>query len=112
MPHADKYDQQRTKKYYIYIYGVSVKSSSEKERIRMNKNDEILLKLSSIENVVNEIQNQMQNLLKENADKSLEQIQIMLRIENIADFIKTRYNAVVEEKEKFITETMENNKTI
>jgi hypothetical protein len=33
----------------------------------------------------------------------------MTRLENIADFIKTRYNVVVEEKAKFVTEMLENN---
>lgn len=78
----------------------------------MDKNNEILIKLDNLENMINEIYKEMLNLKKENEDKSLEQIQIMLRIENIADFIKTRYNIVVEEKEKFITETMENKTTM
>lgn len=75
----------------------------------MNKNDEILNKLSSIEATVEEIYKELIRLRRENDDRSLEQIQVMTRIENIADFIKTRYNVVVEEKEKFVAEIMENN---
>lgn len=75
----------------------------------MSKNDEILNKLLNIEITINEIYKEIFKIRKENDDRILEQIHIMTRIENIADFIKTRYDIVVEEKEKFISQMMENN---
>lgn len=75
----------------------------------MIKNDELLEKLLDIETTIEEIYKEILKIRKENDDRILEQIHIMTRIENIADFIKTRYNTVVEEKEKFVAEMLENN---
>lgn len=74
----------------------------------MKNGTEILQKLLNIETTIEEIYKEIIKIKKENEKGKLEQIHIMTRIENIADFIETRYNIVVEEKEKFITETMEN----
>ena len=46
--------------------------------------------------------------IQKNEEKSLEQFHVMTRLENIADFIKDRYDVVVEEKEEFNNEKMEN----
>ncbi len=78
----------------------------------MNKNDEILKKLLNIESTIGEIYKEILKIRKENDDRILEQIHIMTRIENIADFIKTRYDIVVEEKEKFVSQMMENNDVV
>ncbi|MCI8291001.1 MAG: hypothetical protein HFJ25_01920 [Clostridia bacterium] len=75
----------------------------------MIKNDELLEKLLNIETTIEEIYKEIIKIRKENDDKVLEQIHVMTRLENIADFIKTRYNVVVEEKAKFVTEMLENN---
>lgn len=74
----------------------------------MKNGTEILQKLLNIETTIEEIYKEIIKIKKENEKGKLEQIHIMTRIENIADFIETRYNIVVEEKEKFIAETMEN----
>lgn len=78
----------------------------------MKINEEILSRISNIEATIEEIYKEIIKIQKENEDRILEQIQIMTRIENIADFIKTRYDIVVEEKEKFVAEIMENNNKI
>lgn len=78
----------------------------------MNKNDEILKKLLNIESTIEEIHKEILKIRKENDDRILEQLHIMTRIENIADFIKTRYDIVVEEKEKFVSQMMENNDVV
>lgn len=75
----------------------------------MTKNDEILNRILNIETTIEEIYKEVIKIRQENDNRTLEQIHIMTRIENIADFIKSRYDIVIEEKEKFITETMENN---
>lgn len=74
----------------------------------MKINEEILSRISNIEATIEEIYKEIIKIEKENEDRILEQIQIMTRIENIADFIKTRYDIVVEEKEKFVSEMLEN----
>lgn len=76
----------------------------------MNINEEIFLRLSNIEATNEEIYKEIIKIRKENEDKALEQVHIMTRLENLADFIKTRYDVVIEEKQKFIAETIENNK--
>ena len=76
----------------------------------MNINEEIISRLLNIEVTNEEIYKEIIKIRKDNEEKILEQIHIMTRIENIADFIKSRYDVVVEEKEKFIAETIENNK--
>lgn len=74
----------------------------------MTQNDKILERLLNIETTIGEIYKEVLKIRKENDDRILEQIHIMTRIENIADFIKTRYDIVVEEKEKFVAEMLEN----
>lgn len=74
----------------------------------MKKEDEILLKINSLETMIEKIYREILEIKRENDDKSLEQFHIMTRLENIADFIKDRYDIVVEEKEKFEVQKMEN----
>lgn len=74
----------------------------------MNKNDEIIKRLSNIEAIIEDIYEEIKAIRMENEDRSLEQFHVMSRIENIADFVKSRYNVLLEENEKFMVETMEN----
>lgn len=78
----------------------------------MNINEEIISRLSNIETTNEEIYKEIIKLRKDSENKILEQMHIMTRLENIADFIKSRYDVVVEEKEKFMSEIIENNKLI
>ena len=73
----------------------------------MNKENEILLKINSIESTMENIYKEIIEIRREMEYKHLEQFQVMSRLENIADFIQDRYDVVVEEKEKFNKEKME-----
>jgi len=66
--------------------------------------NEILERLLKIEATTEKIYEEILRIRKENDDRILEQIHIMTRIENIADFIKTRYDVVVENNEEFLVE--------
>ena len=70
----------------------------------MKNENEILERLLKIEATTEKIYEEILKIRKENDDRILEQIHIMTRIENIADFIKTRYDVVVENKEEFLVE--------
>ena len=70
----------------------------------MKNENEILERLLKIEATTEEIYEEILRIRKENDDRILEQIHIMTRIENIADFIKTRYDVVVENNEEFLVE--------
>ena len=70
----------------------------------MKNENEILERLLKIEATTEKIYEEILRIRKENDDRILEQIHIMTRIENIADFIKTRYDVVVENKEEFLVE--------
>lgn len=74
----------------------------------MKKEDEILLRINSLESMLEKIYREVLGIKRDNDDKSLEQFHIMTRLENIADFIKDRYDVVVEEKENFEVQKMEN----
>ena len=74
----------------------------------MANEEQILQKISEIEKMIKNLQDDILIIKEEIEGKNLEQFHIMTRIENIADFIKDRYDIVVEEKEKFNTEKMEN----
>ena len=74
----------------------------------MANEEQILQKISEIEKMIKNLQNDILIIKEEIESKNLEQFHIMTRIENIADFIKDRYDIVVEEKEKFNTEKLEN----
>ena len=74
----------------------------------MANEEQILQKISEIEKMIKNLQSDILIIKEEIESKNLEQFHIMTRIENIADFIKDRYDIVVEEKEKFNTEKMEN----
>lgn len=74
----------------------------------MTKEKEILQKISEIGKMIENLQNTVLIIKEEIESKNLEQFHIMTKIENIADFIKDRYDIVVEEKEKFNIEKMEN----
>lgn len=70
----------------------------------MKNENEILERLLKIEATTEKIYEEILRIRKENDDRILEQIHIMTRIENIADFIKTRYDVVVENNEEFLVE--------
>lgn len=70
----------------------------------MKNEKEISERLLKIEATTEKIYEEILKIRKENDDRILEQIHIMTRIENIADFIKTRYDVVVENKEEFLVE--------
>lgn len=74
----------------------------------MKNEEEILLRMNTIENMLEEIYKEVLDIRRESEEKSLEQFHVMTRLENIADFIKDRYDVVVEEKAKFNEEKMEN----
>lgn len=74
----------------------------------MESSDEILLRMKLIESKLEKIHMEIIDIKRQNDEKSLEQFHVMTRLENIADFIKDRYDVVVEEKEEFNTEKMEN----
>ncbi len=74
----------------------------------MESNDEILLRMKLIESKLEIIHMEIMDIKRQNEEKSLEQFHVMTRLENIADFIKDRYDVVVEEKEEFNNEKMEN----
>ena len=76
------------------------------------KNEQIVNRLNSIETFMEEIYNEIIKINKKLDDKNLEQIQLITRLENISDFIKDRYDVLVEEKSKFIPESVENNPKI
>ncbi len=58
----------------------------------MKKEDEILQKILEIEININEIFKEIVKIKNKNEENKLEQFHIMTRIENIADFIESRYN--------------------
>ncbi|MBR3132780.1 MAG: hypothetical protein IKG42_01675 [Clostridia bacterium] len=70
-------------------------------------NDEILKrifeKVSNIEDYLEEINQNIGILLEENEDNKLEHLMLMTRFENLADFIKDKYNVVLEENEEYLT---------
>ena len=70
-------------------------------------NDEILKrifeKVSNIEDYLEEINQNIGSLLEENEDNKLEHLMLMTRFENLADFIKDKYNVVLEENEEYLT---------
>ena len=74
----------------------------------MESSDEILLRMKLIESKLEKIHMEIIDIKRQNDEKSLEQFHVMTRLENIADFIKDRYDVVVEEKEEFNTEKMDN----
>ena len=74
----------------------------------MESSDEILLRMKLIESKLEKIHMEIIDIKRQNDEKSLEQFHVMTRWENIADFSKDRYDVVVEEKEEFNTEKMEN----
>lgn len=73
----------------------------------MKNEYDIVSRLVSIEATTEEIYKELIKIKKDLDDKKLEQMIIMTRLENIADFLKDRYNVVIEEKEKFNSEKME-----
>ena len=73
----------------------------------MKKEYDILSKLDSIEATTEEIYKEIIKIKKDFDDKKFEQLSVMFRLENIADFLKDRYDVVIEEKEKFNNEKME-----
>lgn len=73
----------------------------------MKNEYDIVSRLVSIETTTEEIYKEIIRIKKDFDDKKLEQIAIMTRLENIADFLKDRYDVITEEKEKFNTEKME-----
>lgn len=74
----------------------------------MDKIDKVLIRLNSIEDTIEQIYKEIIGIRQSMDERELEQFQVMTRLENIADFIKDRYDIVVEEKEKFNAEKMEN----
>ena len=75
--------------------------------LKANKK-QILQKIKKKKKMIKNLQSDILIIKEEIESKNLEQFHIMTRIENIADFIKDRYDIVVEEKEKFNIEKMEN----
>lgn len=73
----------------------------------MKNEYDIVSRLVSIEATTEEIYKELIKIKKDLDDKKLEQMIIMTRLENIADFLKDRYDVVIEEKEKFNSEKME-----
>ena len=73
----------------------------------MKKEYDILSRLVSIEATTEEIYKEIIKIKKDFDDKKFEQMSVMVRLENIADFLKDRYDVVIEEKEKFNNEKME-----
>ena len=73
----------------------------------MKNEYDIMSRLVSIEATTEEIYKELIKIKKDLDDKKLEQMIIMTRLENIADFLKDRYDVVIEEKEKFNSEKME-----
>lgn len=69
----------------------------------------IFERISNIEDNLEQINNNIHILLKDNDDKKTEQLLLMTRFENLTDFIKEQYNVVIEEKEEYIKEELENN---
>ena len=69
----------------------------------------IFERISNIEDNLEQINNNIHILLKDNDDKKTEQLLLMTRFENLADFIREQYNVVIEEKEEYIKEELENN---
>lgn len=69
----------------------------------------IFERISNIEDNLDQINNNIHILLKDNDDKKTEQLLLMTRFENLADFIREQYNVVIEEKEEYIKEELENN---
>ncbi len=61
----------------------------------MQNDKEILLKLSDMELTINELYKEIIKIRKTCEDKNLEGIQIMTRLENIKDFIETKYNTSI-----------------
>ena len=74
----------------------------------MKKEFDILSRLISIETTTEEIYKEIIKIRKELDEKKLDQMLVVTRLENIADFLKDRYDIVIEEKEKFNNEKMEN----
>ncbi len=69
----------------------------------------IFERISNIEDNLDQINNNIHILLKDNDDKKTEQLLLMTRFENLTDFIREQYNVVIEEKEEYIKEELENN---
>ncbi len=74
----------------------------------MKNEYDILSRLISIETTTEEIYKEIIKIRRELDEKKLEQMLVITRLENIADFLKDRYDVVIEEKEKFNNEKMEN----
>lgn len=58
----------------------------------MKYEDEIMIKLLNIETTIEEIFKEITKIRKENDNRILEQTHIIIRLENMADFIKDKYN--------------------
>ena len=67
----------------------------------VKKEFDILSRLISIETTTEEIYKEIIKIRKELDEKKLDQMLVVTRLENIADFLKDRYDIVIEEKEKF-----------
>ena len=66
-------------------------------------NKVIFERISNIEDILEEMNKNIQILLNEKENDKNEQILLMTRFENLADFIRYRYNVVIEQKEKYIS---------
>lgn len=58
----------------------------------MKYEDEIMIKLLNIETTIEEIFKEITKIRQENDNRILEQTHIIIRLENMADFIKDKYN--------------------
>ncbi len=56
---------------------------------------EIIEKLNNLENIIEELYKEIIKIRKNIDDRKHEEIHIMTRIENINDFIETRYNTSI-----------------
>lgn len=70
------------------------------------ENEKILEKITFIEEILKEMNQNVRTLLKENEDKKNEQLLVITRLENLADFIKNKHNVVIEEKEEYNSENI------
>lgn len=68
----------------------------------MEDNKEIIYeKIANIEDMLEEISQNTRILIKENEDNRNENLLLMTRFENLADFVKDKYNIVIEENKTY-----------
>ena len=61
----------------------------------MQSENEMLNRISNIENIIDEMYTEIMKIRKICEDRNLEGIHIKTRIENISDFVKNKYNTSI-----------------